>query len=127
VQVGYGEQSREQTGGAVHSVTDEELSKVKAAQVEELLADRFPGVNVVRTPGGGFAIRIRGVSTFLGTREPLYVVDGLPVEVTPGRGLDWLNPAEIERIDILKDPAETSMYGVRGANGVIVITTKGSR
>ncbi len=127
VQVGYGEQSREQTGGAVQSVTDDDVRNVKAAQVEELLADRFPGVDVVRTPSGGFAIRIRGVSTLLGTREPLYVVDGLPVEVTPGRGLDWLNPADIERIDVLKNPAETAMYGVRGANGVIVITTKRSR
>ena len=127
VQVGYGEQSRVQTGGAVQSATDAEVRNVKAAQVEELLADRFPGVDVVRTPGGGFAIRIRGVSTLLGNREPLYVVDGMPVEVTPGRGLDWLNPADIERIDVLKNPAETAMYGVRGAKGVIVITTKGSR
>lgn len=127
VQVGYGEQSREQTGGAVQSVTDEELSNVKAAQVEELLAGRFAGVDVVRTPDGGFSIRIRGVSTLLGDKEPLYIVDGIPAQVTPGRGLDWLNPADIERIDVLKNPAETAIYGVRGANGVIVITTKGSR
>jgi TonB-dependent SusC/RagA subfamily outer membrane receptor len=127
VQVGYGEQSREQTGGAVQSVTDEELSNVKTAQVEERLAGRFPGVYVVRTPSGGFSIRIRGASTVLGNREPLFVVDGIAVEATPGRGLDWLNPADIERIDVLKNPAETSMYGVRGANGVIVITTKRSR
>ncbi|MGH2829576.1 MAG: TonB-dependent receptor plug domain-containing protein [Actinomycetota bacterium] len=88
---------------------------------------RFPGVRVVRTPGGGFSIRIRGVSTLLGDTEPLYVVDGIPVNVEPGRGLDWLNPADIARIDVLKDAAETSMYGVRGANGVILITTKRSR
>lgn len=127
VKVGYGEQSREQTGGAVQSATAEELSNVKATQVEGLLEGRFPGVHVIRTPGGGFSIRIRGVSTFLGETEPLYVVDGMPVNVEPGRGLDWLSPAEIARIDVLKDAAETAMYGVRGANGVILITTKRPR
>ncbi|MBI2404206.1 MAG: TonB-dependent receptor plug domain-containing protein [Gemmatimonadetes bacterium] len=127
VNVGYGEQSREQTGGAVQSVTGEELKNRKAARVEELLEGRFPGVHVIRTPGGGFSIRIRGVSTFLGDKGPLYVINGIPVEVDPRRGLDWLSPSEIERIDVLKDPAETSMYGVRGANGVILITTKRPR
>ncbi len=73
--------------------------------------DVFPGVDVVRAPSGGFSIRIRGVSTLLGDKEPLYIVDGIPVQVTPGRGLDWLIPSEIERIDVLKNPAETSMYG----------------
>jgi TonB-dependent SusC/RagA subfamily outer membrane receptor len=126
VQVGYGEQSREQTGGAVQSVTDDELRDRKVAQVEQLLAGRFPGVTVVRTRSGGFSVRIRGAGTILGNKEPLYVVDGVRVETTPGRGLDWLNPADIERIDVLKNPAETSIYGLRGANGVIVITTKRS-
>ena len=124
VQIGYGEQSKEQLGGAVQSATDEELSDVKAVQVEQLLENRFPGVYVVRTPSGGFSVRIRGAGTVSGSAEPLYVVDGIPVEATPGRGLDWLNPADIERIDVLKNPAETSMYGLRGANGVVVITTK---
>jgi TonB-dependent SusC/RagA subfamily outer membrane receptor len=124
VKVGYGEQSREQTGGAVQSVTAEQLRSVKATQVEALLEGRFPGVHVIRTPSGGFSIRIRGVSTVLGNAEPLYVVDGIPANVEPGRGLDWLSPANIERIDVLKDATETAMYGVRGANGVILITTK---
>jgi len=124
VKVGYGEQSREQTGGAVQSVTAEQLRSLKATQVEALLEGRFPGVHVIRTPSGGFSIRIRGVSTILGNAEPLYVVDGIPANVEPGRGLDWLSPANIERIDVLKDATETAMYGVRGANGVILITTK---
>jgi TonB-dependent SusC/RagA subfamily outer membrane receptor len=127
VQVGYGEQSREQAGGAVQSATAEQLRNVKARQVEELLEGRFPGVDVIRTPGGGFSIRIRSVSTLLGNQEPLYVVNGIPVDVEPGRGLDWLNPADIARIDVLKNAPETTMYGVRGANGVILITTKRSR
>ena len=123
VNVGYGEQSREQTGGAVQSATAEKLQNARVKRVEELLAGRFPGVHVMPTPSGGFSIRIRGAGSLSNT-EPLYVVDGMPVEVTPGRGLDWLDPADIARIDVLKNPAETSMYGVRGANGVIVITTK---
>ena len=127
VKVGYGEQSRDQIGGAVESATADEFSDVKATQVEKLLEGRFPGVEVVRTPTGGFSIHIRGVNTFLGNGEPLYVVDGIAVQVEPGRGLDWLSPGEIERIDVLKDPPETTMYGVRGANGVILITTKRGR
>jgi TonB-dependent starch-binding outer membrane protein SusC len=127
VQVGYGEQSREQIGGAVHSATAHELRDVKASQVEKLLEGRFPGVEVMRTRSGGFSIHIRGITTLLGRSEPLYVVDGLPVDVDPERGLDWLSPAEIARIDVLKNPAETSIYGVRGANGVILITTKRGR
>lgn len=124
VKVGYGEQSREQVGGAVQSATADQLSNVKTSRVEALLEGRFPGVQVVRTPAGGFLIRIRGASTVLGNKGPLYVVDGIPVEVDVQRGLDWLNPADIARIDVLKDAAKTSMYGGRGANGVILITTK---
>jgi TonB-dependent SusC/RagA subfamily outer membrane receptor len=90
--------------------------------VEELLAGRVAGVHVLPAPGGGFLIRIRGANN----PEPLYVIDGMPVEVTPGRGLDWLDPADIARIDVLKNPAETSIFGGRGANGVILITTKRS-
>lgn len=127
VNVGYGVQSAAQTGGAVQSATAEELKDVTVTRVEELLEGRFPGVYVLRTPGGGFSIRIRGVSTLLGNQEPLYVVDGIIVNVEPGRGLDWLSPADIERIDVLKDAARISMYGSRGANGVILITTKRDR
>lgn len=127
VNVGYGVQSKKWTGGAVQSVTAKELRNLKAERVEELLQGRFPGVRVVPTPTGGFSVRIRGVSTVFGNKEPLYVIDGMPVMVEPGRGLDWLNPADIERIDVLKNPGETSIYGVRGANGVVLITTKRSR
>ncbi len=57
-------------------------------------------------------------------RQPLYIVDGQPVEITPQHGLDWLVPADIQQIIVMKNPAETAMYGGRGANGVILITTK---
>lgn len=124
VNVGYGTRSKEQIGGAVQSATAEELESVKAGRFEEMLAARVPGVNVRRTPGGGVSIRIRGASRLSADQEPLYVVDGVPVQSSPGRGLDWLDPADIARIDVLKNATETSMYGGRGANGVILITTK---
>jgi TonB-dependent SusC/RagA subfamily outer membrane receptor len=117
---GYGEQ----LSATVPSVTDEQLNHRQAAQLEELLEGRFPGVGVVRTQSGGFLLRVRGIGTFLGSREPLYVIDGIPVQVDPQRGLDWLSPQDIGSITVLKGPPETSLYGVRGANGVIVISTK---
>jgi TonB-dependent SusC/RagA subfamily outer membrane receptor len=89
-----------------------------------LLEGQAAGVQVVRHPGGGISFRIRGPTAFNGNNEPLYVVDGMTVFVSPGRGLDWLNPGDIQRIEILKDASTTSMYGVRGANGVVLITTR---
>jgi TonB-dependent SusC/RagA subfamily outer membrane receptor len=99
------------------------LKNARAQRVEELLVGRFAGVRVMPTATGGFSIRIRSGASFTNS-EPLYVIDGLPVEVVVGRGVDFLNPADIARIDILRDPAETSMFGGRGANGVVLITTK---
>jgi TonB-dependent starch-binding outer membrane protein SusC len=90
--------------------------------VEQLLEGRFAGVDVVRTPSGGFLVRIRGSSTLIGSPAPLYVVNGIAVYVDPERGLDWLSPADIARIEVVKDAAELAFYGVRGANGVIRIT-----
>lgn len=94
----------------------------QAASVEELVA-RFPVV-VVHTSALGFVIRIRGVTAPF---APLYVVDGNPVEIDPRRGIDWLRPADIARIEVLRYPAETSVYGPRGANGVVLITTRRGR
>jgi TonB-dependent SusC/RagA subfamily outer membrane receptor len=94
--------------------------------LEQLLAGRISGVTVTRGTRGGVSIRIRGPSSFYLSSEPLYVVDGSPVEAGPGGTLTWLNPQDIASIMVLKDPASTGMYGVRGANGVVVIRTKGS-
>lgn len=102
----------------------EEFEDTPAAQAEELIEGRFPGVRVIRLPGGGIAVRVWGPGTLLGDKEPLYVVDGLPVQVTPGRGLYWLNPGDIKSIQVLKDISETAAYGVRGGNGVVIITTR---
>lgn len=95
-----------------------------AVQAEELMIGRFPGVRVIRTPGGGIAVRAWGPGTFTGEKDPLYVVDGMPVRVSPGQGLDWLNPGDIGTIEVLKDISETAFYGVQGGNGVVVITTR---
>ena len=76
---------------------------------------------------GGIAVRIRGAVSFSGDTEPLYVVDGQTIEAGPGGALMGINPGDIEKIEVLKDIGSTSMYGSRGANGVIVIRTKRGR
>lgn len=111
---------------AVRSLGPAELGRRRVRRVEELLAGRVAGVRVLPTPSGGFTVLIRGATTLYGYSEPLYIVDGMAVTVQPGEGLNWLDPAEIVQIDVLKDPAETSMYGGRGANGVVIIRTKGA-
>jgi TonB-dependent SusC/RagA subfamily outer membrane receptor len=121
-------------GGAAHtarepavappSVEAGDIDGRPVARTEELLVGRFPGVRVVEVPGGGIAVRVWGPSTFVGDNDPLYVVDGVPVHVTPGRGVDWLNPGDVASIRVLKDVSETAAYGARGGNGVVLITTK---
>jgi TonB-dependent SusC/RagA subfamily outer membrane receptor len=120
---GYGEQPK---GAGASSMTFDE-AKLKVSRIEELLEGRFPGVFVQRTSDGGYSVSIRGSSSFMGGEGPLWVIDGVPVEVASGRGLGWINPADVVRIDVLKNPNETGVYGVRGANGVIVVTTKRPR
>lgn len=102
-----------------------EDGKREVSRVEELLEGR-PGVEVLRTADGGYSVRIRGVGSFMSSEEPLWVVDGVPVDLR-GRGLSWLNPADVARIEVLKNATDTAIYGVRGSNGVIVITTKRPR
>lgn len=96
-------------------------------RAEELLAARFPGVEVVTLAGGDVAVRIRGQTSLMGNNDPLYVIDGQVTNPLPGQGLAGINPADIAKIEVLKDIGSTSMYGVRGSNGVIVITTKRGR
>lgn len=108
------------------SVDAAELKPTRAARAEELLEGRFAGVQVFRYPGG-ISIRIRGTSSLLGSNEPLYVVDGITVAHVPGGALLGINPQDIERIEVLKDIGSTSFYGVQGANGVVLITTKQPR
>jgi TonB-dependent SusC/RagA subfamily outer membrane receptor len=95
----------------------------EAKTLERLFQGRFPGVTMQSTPGGGLRLRIRGgANSFLANQEPLYVVDGIPL--SPGTGeIAFLNPYDIEKIEVLKDAPDLTLYGVRGANGVIKITT----
>ena len=95
------------------------------SRVEEMIEGRAPGVRVIRGQDGSFRLQIRGVSSPVGRNDPLVVIDGTPTsELRPGSVLASLNPQDVVRIDVLKDAASTAFYGMRGANGVIVITTR---
>lgn len=108
---------------AHHTATVERTIGGHVQQVGgEQLPRRFPGVVVARTAAGG--VSIRALSALVGAGPPLYVIDGAPFLADPSRGFDWLKPEDIERITVLRDPAETAVYGPRGVNGVILITTK---
>lgn len=107
------------------TVTAETIEQTPQTEsVEKILAGRVAGVTVTRAPDGGIAVRIRGVSSVYGNNEPLYVLDGMPIAAGPGGSLQGINPHDIESIRVLKDAADTAMYGARGANGVIIIKTK---
>jgi len=113
-----------ETSKAGQTVTATDVQNTPSGSIEKSLEGRFPGVTVFRTAEGGLAIRVRGAASANGPNAPLYVVDGVAVEPGPNGDLMGLNPYDIESIKVLKDAASTTMYGVRGANGVIVIKTK---
>jgi TonB-dependent SusC/RagA subfamily outer membrane receptor len=114
---------RDRVTGSVSSVSGERLARnTRAVRVEELLQGRVAGVQVIRLANGGYRVRIRGAA---GEGEPLFVVDGMPVHALyPGAALNGINPADVVRIDVLKDAGSTAIYGSRGAHGVILITTR---
>ena len=123
VVVGYGTVKRKDLTGSVTSVNSKELSKVPTSDVTQALAGRMAGVQIQQSegaPGASISIRVRGGISITQSNEPLYVIDGFPSE----DGMSTLDPAEIESIDVLKDASATAIYGARGANGVVVITTK---
>ncbi len=105
-------------------LTSNRVEKRPHEPVESLLKGRVAGVRVSLNPDGSISVRIRGASSFLASNEPLYVLDGTPIRPGPGGALTGINPYDIESIEVLKYPPETSLYGVRGANGVILIKTK---
>jgi TonB-dependent SusC/RagA subfamily outer membrane receptor len=107
------------------AVTSEEIQRHGASDepLEKILQGRVAGVSVTRT-ADGIAVRIRGGSSVYGNSDPLYILDGMPIQPGPNGALTGLNPNDIESIKVLKDAADTAMYGVRGANGVIIINTK---
>ncbi len=123
VVVGYGSRKKGEVTGAIASISGENLRSVPTTNLTQALQGRLAGVTVTPSgfrPGAGSAIRVRGNRSLSANNDPLYVVDGFPVSYT----IDDINPADIESIDVLKDAAATAIYGVRGANGVIQITTK---
>ena len=108
-------------------VTAQDIENNPGKSIEQIIAERFPGVIAVRMPDGGYALRIRGGSSLEGNNNPLYVIDGVPVATGTYGELTGINPKDIETVEVLKDAVSTSMYGMRGANGVIVIKTKRPR
>ena len=100
------------------------VANTDGKSMEDLFAGKFPGVQVNRAANGGIQILIRGgANSFYAGDEPLYVVDDTPL--APGsRGIVYLNPNDIERIEVLKNPSDVALYGIRGGNGVVKITTK---
>ena len=123
VAIGYATVKRKDLTGSVTSIKSDELMKVPTSDVTQALAGRMAGVQVAQSdgqPGSSISIRVRGGISITQSNEPLYIIDGFPTE----DGMASLDPAEIETIDILKDASATAIYGARGANGVVVITTK---
>jgi TonB-dependent SusC/RagA subfamily outer membrane receptor len=106
-----------------NAATADQWKGQQVAQPEELFAGRFPGVSVYRVEGG-VRVAIRGATSIAGDNQPLYVIDGMAIEPGPGGALMGINPNDIETIEVLKDVGSTSLYGVRGANGVILIKTQ---
>lgn len=107
-----------------NEVTSDDIERAPGQSIEEHLRGRVAGVTVTRSSDGGIAVRIRGGTSIYGSNEPLYVLDGVAITPGPGGSLSGVDPYDIESIRVLKDPADTAMYGMRGANGVIVIKTK---
>ena len=105
-------------------VTSEDIDRNQGMPIEQVLQAKVPGLIVSRTNDGGIAVQIRGPNSFYSGGEPLYVIDDIPMKPGPGGALTGVNPYDIATIKVLKDPADTGIYGIRGANGVIVVTTK---
>jgi TonB-linked SusC/RagA family outer membrane protein len=137
VVVGYGQMKKSDLTAAISSVKSEDLMKTSITSIDQGLQGRAAGVVVLNTsgqPGAATSVRIRGTSSVMGTNEPLYVIDGVPVinggassgaMNTPSLNpMAAINPNDVESIEVLKDASATAIYGARGANGVILVTTK---
>jgi TonB-linked SusC/RagA family outer membrane protein len=126
VATGYGTQTRRDITGSVASVKIEDAKRIPTPNVVTALKGKVAGVDITHdgwNPGAGMRVRIRGARSLSASNEPLYVIDGIPL----AGGIQDFNPAEIESIDILKDASATAIYGSRGANGVLLITTNQGR
>ncbi len=142
VVIGYGSLKKTEVTGAIQRLTREELVRDNPNNILQAMQGKLAGVNVTQNdgaPGAGLSIKIRGANSFLGGTEPLYVIDGVPFNNTSSgstpeslggdekqtiNALSFINPNDIESIDVLKDASATAIYGSRGANGVVLITTR---
>lgn len=137
ISVGYFDVSKKDLSGSISQINSEQLEKNRGSSLENLLQGQVAGVviNESSEPGGGVGISIRGTNSILGGTQPLYVLDGIPISpisdaegnATSGNAqtsMNFINPNDIEKIEILKDAAATAVYGARGANGVVLITSK---
>lgn len=141
VVVAYGAQKKRNLTSAVSSVKSEQMANIPATSLEQSLQGKAAGVSITQAtgaPGGAFSVNIRGVSSYSAGTQPLYVVDGVQIistDVTNASGYQSnavsgiadINPADIERIEVLKDASASALYGSRASNGVILITTKHGR
>ncbi|WP_069658945.1 SusC/RagA family TonB-linked outer membrane protein [Arcticibacter eurypsychrophilus] len=147
VAIGYGSQSRGNLAGAISSVKAADIANIPQVSVDQLLQGKASGITITQNsggPGSATSVHIRGITSLTLSNEPLYIIDGIPVsgdagnrttsgrsqQLSPNNGesgvspLSFLNPSDIESIDVLKDASATAIYGSRGSNGVIIITTK---
>ena len=139
--VGYGTTKKKDLTGSVGSVKSEQIQQIKSQTIDQALVGKVTGVYVNAqsgAPGSGALVNIRGLSQLIGDNQPLYVVDGVPIVINPifsdvgsigtfgdrENPLLTINPADIERVDVLKDASSAAIYGSRAANGVVLITTK---
>ena len=123
VVVGYGTVKKSDLTGAVSGVSNRQYKNQPVQRVENILQGRTPGVEVTATsgmPGASMKVRVRGTTSINKSSDPLYVIDG----IISSSGLDGINPSDIQSMEILKDASSTAIYGSRGSNGVILITTK---
>lgn len=152
VVIGYGSQKKGDVNGSVSSIKARDIENLKQVSVDQMLQGKAAGVTVTNNsgaPGSNVSVKIRGITSLSGTNEPLYVIDGVPISgdarnsTTSGQPiaggnlsnagnitvspLSLINPNDIESIDVLKDASATAIYGSRGANGVVIITTKSGK
>lgn len=131
VVIGYGSVKKEDATGVVTAISEKDFNRGAIVSPDQLIAGKVAGVQISSNsgePGGGATVRIRGGTSINASNEPLYVIDGVPIDnegIGSGRNpLNFLNPSDIETFTVLKDASATAIYGSRGANGVIIITTK---
>jgi len=137
VVIGYGTSRKSDLTGSVTSIGIADIDKIPTASITQNIAGRAAGVNVTSNsgaPGAGVKIRIRGTNSLQGNNDPLFVIDGVPVTSSPQQSgnfsadaLAGINPEDIESMEILKDASAVAIYGSRGANGVVLITTKSGK